>query len=155
MPFRIAQQKAIQQYEAAFHLLNVTFPLVKDPKLLVGIIHNIFSSYEYAIDALLAHERQLKLVPKYGDDFQSKFNTFRLRCVRRNQISPDHINLIIDLKELLEIHKKCPIEFQRGNRYVLATKDYRLKTISLGDLRDYIYLNKAFLDQVKQILTRF
>jgi hypothetical protein len=152
MPHHLARKKAKLQYDAAFHLLHVTYPLVRDPKLLKGVINNIVSSMEHGIDAVLAYERQLKLIPHYGEDFQSKFNLFRYKCVKRNKVSPDHMVLLQELREVLQLQQKCPVEFQRGNKYVLATKDYRLKTLSLQDLKAHVRQNKAFLDKIDQII---
>lgn len=146
------RNKAIQQYDAAFHLLNVTFPLIKDPKLMTGIINNIFSSLEYTMEAILAYERQLQLVPHYLDNFQSKFNLFRYKSVKRNKIPLNLILLIMDMKELVELHQKCPMKFQRGNRYVLASHDYELKVLSISEIREYIAQNKEFLRIMDTIL---
>ena len=152
MPYLTAREKAIQQYDAAFHLLNVTFPLVKDPKLLIGIINNLSQSFEHAMDSILAYEKQLRLVPNYSDNFQSKFNLFRYKCVRRNKIPIEHITLMMELKEILELQKKSPVEFQRGNRYILASKDYKLRALSINDIKAYLTQNKDFLEHLDRIL---
>ena len=34
-------EKAKFKYDVAFHLLKVTFPLVNDPRLLIGVIGNL------------------------------------------------------------------------------------------------------------------
>ena len=145
-------QKAIQQYDAAFHLLHVTFPLIKDPKLLMGIISNINQSLEAVMDTILQYERQLRLVPNYQDNFQSKFNLFRYKCVRRNNIPPEMIKLMVELKELEELHRKCPVTFQRGNKYVISTQNYQLKIISLKDIKGYIDRTKEYIDLLDQII---
>ena len=95
--FLVAKDKARQQYDAAFHLLNVTFPLVKDPKLLIGIVHNVFMSMEYSMDAILNYETQLRLVPQHSNVFQSKFNIFRLKSVRRNNIPGKIVNQMLEI----------------------------------------------------------
>lgn len=150
--YHSAREKARQQYDAAFHLLNVTFPLAKDPQLLMGVVNNLLSSLEHSLTAILAYERQLRLVPPYFDNFQSKFNLFRLKSVQRNKISPDYVNLILDLKEILELHKRSPLEFQRGNRFVICTKDFQLKAISIKDLQEYLTKTKEFLALSEKII---
>ncbi len=147
-----AREKARQQYEAAFHLLNVTFRSVNDPRLLIGVINNISQSLEYCMEAILAYERELKLVPKYLDNFQSKFNIFRYRCIRRNNISPEVANLMSELREIIELQKASPMEFQRGNKYVLATRDYKMKILSIKEIKGYIEQNKQFLECTDTIL---
>ena len=63
----LSKQKVFQQYDTAFHLLKVTFPLVKDQKLLMGVIHNLFTSLELCMDAILRYERELQLIPAFRD----------------------------------------------------------------------------------------
>ena len=150
--FLNSRNKAIQQYDAAFHLLNVTFPLVKDPKLLIGVLHNLSQAFEHSIEAVLSYERQLRLIPPYHNNFKSKFNLFRYKCVQRNKISPHHINLYLQLQELIELQKKCPMEFQRGNKYVLCSKDYHIKSLSIKEIKFFLQQTKEFLEKTDQIL---
>tara|TARA_Y100000310_G_scaffold282342_1_gene303460 strand:+ start:259 stop:744 length:486 start_codon:yes stop_codon:yes gene_type:complete len=146
-----AKRKAMQQFDAAFFLMHTTYPVVKDPKLLIGIIHNLTQSFEYAIDAVLAYERQLRLIPPYPEDAKFKFNLFRDKTMRRNKIPSNYVTLLMDLKEFIELQKKCPVEFQRGNRYVLCNKNYQVKTVSLKDIKGYIQQTKEFLDIINKI----
>ena len=146
------RQKAIQQYEGAYHLFNVTFPLVKDPKLLIGVISNISESLEKSMDAILKYERTLRLVPHYQEEFQSKFNIFRYKSVRRNKIPGEIINLILELRETLALQKRSPMEFQRGNRFVICTKDYQMKVISIKELQNYMDLNKRFINIMETVI---
>ncbi len=146
------QRKARQQYDAAFHLLKVTFPLVKDPRLLLGIVHNIVQAMEHAIDAVLAYERQLHRIPAYGNDFLSKYNLFLYKCVPQHKIEKEHLHLINSLREILELHKKSPMEFQRGGRFVICGRDYRLKSISAADLQQYLEQSRQFLEKMERIV---
>ncbi len=148
-----AKEKAYQQYDTAFHLLTVTFPLVKDQKLLLGIVHNLFSSVEAAMTAILQYERDLRLVSGFNEvDFQSKFNTFRDKSVRRNKISGSTASLIQELKEIVDLHHKSPMVFQRGARVVICDKRYELKSLTMRDIAQYLNQTKGFLDQMEQII---
>ena len=149
-----AREKAIQQYESARHLLQITFPLVKDPKLLLGVVHNVSASLEYSMNAILAYERILRLVPIYGSTFQSKFNVFRLKSIRRNNIPQETIQLITELRKILDLHKKSPIEFQRGNRFVICNKDYQLKVISIKEIQKYLEQTKEMLQIMQKITSK-
>ncbi|MEW5897026.1 MAG: hypothetical protein AB1668_05000 [Nanoarchaeota archaeon] len=150
--FTSSRQKALQQYDAAFHLLNVTFPLVKDSKLLMGVASNVMQSLEHCMDSVLAYDRQFNLIPEFQNNFQSKFNLFRYRSAKRYNIPIELLIFMMDLHELLELHKKCPTEFQRGNRYILASKDFRMKVLSINDFRRYLDKNKEFIQVVDRIL---
>ena len=151
--YLLSQEKARQQYNAAFHLLNVTFPLVKDPKLLMGVLHNVFSSMEANMDAILSYERELQLVPHYRPYFQNKYNAFRSKSVPRNKIPLEMVNLMGELKEVLDLHQKSPMEFRRGNKLIICSSNYHLiKTISIKELTYYIQQTKQFIDLTTQII---
>ncbi len=148
-----AKEKAYQQYNTAFHLLNVTFPLVKDQKLLLGVLHNLFNSAEAAMTAILQYERDLRLVSGFNDaDFQSKFNTFRDRSVRRNKIPGPMVLLIQELKEIVELHQKSPMVFQRGASVVICDKQYTLKSLTVRDITQYLNQTKGFLEVMEGIM---
>lgn len=153
--FLKAKEYATQKYEGARHLLNVTFPTVKDPKLLLGVIDNLVESFNYSIDAILTYERLLRVVPIYTNDQKSKFRLFQQKSVPRNKIPLRYISLYQELKEVLDLHKKSPMAFQRGNKFVICNKDYMLKTLSLNDIRDYLQLTKEFLIVTENILSQY
>jgi len=148
-----SKEKAYQQYNTASHLLNVTFPLMKDHKLLLGIVHNLFNSLDAAMTAILQYERDLHLVSGFNEaDFQSKFNTFRSKSVRRNQISSSIVSLIQELKEIVELHQKSPMVFQRGASVVICDKQYELKSITARDAAHYVNQTKEFLDVMEKVM---
>ena len=153
--FLRAKDNATQKYEGARHLLNVTFPTVKDPKLLLGVIDNLVGSLEHSIEAILIYERLLRFVPVYSNDPKSQFNLFRSKSMRRNNISPEYVNLYLDLKEILELHKKSPMAFQRGNKFVICNKDYMLKTLSINDIRKYLEQTKEFLAITEKVISKY
>ncbi len=107
----MAQLTAQEHYERAEHLLTVTFPLTKEPKLLLGVLHALSMVFEKA-PAHYHKERQ-------------------------------------ELRELLNLQRHCLYQFQRGNTYVLATKEYELKVISPSLLKSYLLCARNFLDNRK------
>ena len=149
------RQKALHQYDSAFHLLNVTYASVKDPKMLIGVISNLTLGMEYTMEAILAYERQLKLIPVYGDSFQGKLNMFRLKSLPRNKIPMSYVLLLIDLKQVLELHKKAPVEFQRGNSLIICNNEFRVKGLSAPDIQGYLLQAKEFMDMMSQIVTKY
>jgi len=141
------------KYDSAFHLLNVTYPMVEDPKLFLGVINNLRLSLEAGMDAILQYERQLHLVPHYVEtDFQSKFNLFRSKSVKRNNIPQKFVDLMMHLQQLEEQYKQSSVSFQRGNRYLIATKNYEIQSLSLKELRNHLNATKEFLAFVPGLL---
>lgn len=148
-----AKEKAYQQYDIAAHLMQVTFPMTKDNKLFLGIAHNLFNSVESAMTAILQYERDLRLVSGFNEvDFQSKFNTFRDRSVRRNKIPSSAVSLIQELREIVELHQKSPMVFQRGTSVVICDRQYELKSLTVRNIAQYLNQTKEFLGQMEQIM---
>ncbi len=148
-------KNASLQYDGALHLLTVTYPLIKDPKLLVGIASNIYTSMQYAMDAIMIHDLELKLISPYPSNPESKFNLFRLKCVNRNKIPSSIIVKMLDLREILDLHKKSSTEFQRGESLVISNGDYNLKILGIVEIKEYLQRNKEFLEITNKIINKY
>ncbi|MDP3639970.1 MAG: hypothetical protein Q8R53_02085 [Nanoarchaeota archaeon] len=153
MPHRQALEQAQQHLNAARHLLHVTFPALKDAKLLTGVLGQLFDAGETAMEALLLYERQLRLVPPFGKSFASKFLVFR-SSARRNHLDTAHARLLEELQELVELQKNCPTEFRRSDGYVLATDKFRLRTVAKKEVDGYYTRTQAFLADIEKLLQK-
>jgi hypothetical protein len=117
--FQEARERAKKNIAVADHMLSVTFPLVKDTKLLLAIIENIFLAYTNSIAAILHHERLFKNIPPFQETFESKFNMFREMCSSKYKIDKSYLTEIQDIKDIITEHKKSPVEFKRGDKFVI------------------------------------
>jgi len=149
--FQLLKEKSLKNYQMADHMLNVTYPLIKDTKLLMGVADNLFLAMFQSMSSILYLERLYKLVPHFQDNFESKFNLFRYRCVKRHNVPQDQIDLIQELKEIVHLHKTSPVEFRRKDRFVICTKSYQMKAITANQLKKYLNKAKSFLDLASQI----
>jgi hypothetical protein len=101
--------------------------------------------------AILYHERLFKRIPPFHDNFDSKFNMFRERCVEKYHFDKSEVADIQDIKEILVQHKKSPVEFVRKDRFVICSDNYRMKTLSLADIQSYISKAKLFIEKANSI----
>ena len=151
--YLLLKQKAAQQYDVAFHLLTVTFPLAKDPKILIGLAQNIATAQESAMEALLGYERTLKLIPAYGSSFASKLSIFQQRTAKRHNFSPELTNSLVKLREVIEMHLRSPQEFPRGSRFIIADRSFRhLEPLSVADLKQHLQQTKTLLEHAERII---
>jgi len=157
----LSQEKALKQYAAADHLFRVTFPLVKDKTLFLAIIHHLVSSIENAVEAMILYEAHHHSRPsllkeellKKEASFQQKIALFRENVMKRYKISPEFTPLALDLQRILVLHKKSPMAFRRGTKFVVCTDDYRLRIISEQDIREYVTKTSQFLRIMEYIVT--
>ena len=151
--FQVLRDKALQKVKVADHMLFMTYPLVKDPKLLLSIVENIFASLDYGISALLQHERLFKRIPPFHDTFPSRFEIFKNKMVPKYDLSQGHLKLIRDIKGIISEHKKSPIEFARKDKFVICSPSYSLKTIDINLVKKYIFETKVFVDNINKIVS--
>ena len=152
--FQAAMERAKKNIHIADHMLSITYPLVKDTKLLLAIVENIFLAYTNAMSAILNQDRALKKIPPFNNNFESKFNIFRQRCVDRYKIDRGYIIEMQNLKDIILEHKKSPVEFVRRDRFVICSNNYKLKTITLEKIKGYLNKAKLFIGEVTNILSK-
>ncbi|RMF54516.1 hypothetical protein D6745_05125 [Candidatus Woesearchaeota archaeon] len=146
--FQLAQQKAKKNLQVADHMLTVTYPMVKDPKLLASVMENLFLSLTNAMASLLYLDRMYKRVPPFQDTFESKFMVFRDKCARRYNIQKEYLDFILEVKNLVLEHKKSPVEFSRKDKFVICSDNYSIKAISVEKMKSYVAKAKMFVHQI-------
>ena len=152
--FQIARQRAQDKFKIADHMLTQTYPLVKDPKLLVAVMENLFLALTNTIASILHYERTFKRIPPFVDNFENKFELFKDKCVARHNLDKKYIALITDVKESVIAHRKSPVEFARKENFVICEDNYKLKTISFEQIRGYIDLTQRFLKEANAIVSK-
>ncbi len=152
--FQEGREKANKHIHIADHMLSVTYPLVKDNKLLLAVIENIFLAYTNTIGSLLYYERLFKRIPPFQDNFESKFTMFKETCVIKFKFDKSYVADIQDLKNIILAHKKSPIEFSRRERFVICSKNYKLETVSVNDLKKHIDKAKLFIQEITNITNK-
>jgi len=145
---------ARKKIQIADHMLTMTYPMVKDPKLLLAVMENIFLALTNSIGSLLHYERNYKRVPPFQDTFVSKFNIFKQKCVRRCSIDEELVLMVQEIKGIIMQHKKSPVEFTRNDSFVICSDDYKMKTISLEKMKGYIIKSKSFIQNINNIINQ-
>ena len=152
--FQILRDKAVQKIRVADHMLFMTYPLVKDPKLLLSIVENVFASLDYGVSALLHHERLFKKIPPFHDTFPSRFEIFKDKMIPKHDLSPKYAKLIKEVQGILSEHKKSPVEFARKDKFVICSPSYSLKTIDTNLVKKYIFETKVFVNSINKIVSQ-
>jgi hypothetical protein len=143
--FQEARAKAEKSLKIADHMLYVTYPLVRDDKLLVAILENIFLAFTSSMASVLYYERLFKRVPPFHDTFESKYNLFVDKIVPSYKLDKRYMEIITRIRDMVSEHKESPVEFARGGQFVICSKDYRVRTLSIEQLKQFIEEAKDFL----------
>ena len=128
--------KAHEQYVIAKHLLNTTLPLIKDPKLLIGITHNIFDSMDHVTQVLT-------------DTTSIAEKTTIL--VRLNPIFGKQFN---ELQRTIQSYKKSPVVFRRQENFIICNEEYDLEPITEKKVQEQLKILKQLLIHVSTIRNR-
>lgn len=146
------QSLAIKKLQLADHILTMTYPIIKDARLLLAVAENIFLSLTYAMTSILHYESFYKRIPPFPDTFSEKFNIFKESCVEKYKINKEVIKLIQDIKGLVILHKKSPIEFQKNGKFIICNESYNIKSISQDEMKDYMSKAKSFIKNTSAII---
>jgi len=152
--FQEHRDKAKKNLKIADHMLTVTFPLVKDSKLLLAVIENLFLSYTNAIASILYYERLFKRIPPFQNNFKSKFNMFKEKIIRKHNIDKDYLKEIEDIRDIILEHKKSPVEFRKKDRFVICSESYRIKSVKVDDIKAYLNKAKVFIQVMDNIVKK-
>jgi|SRR3989344_965330 len=144
-------KKAKEQLSIADHLLYMTYPIIRENKLLASIAEDVYNSALYAIDALLMHERLYKRISIYPDTFSVKLDILRKISARYN-IDKDAILMVQDLKIFLDERKNSKVEFSKNDRYVLFNQKKELKSLGIEKLKQNLNISKSFVNNIEIIL---
>lgn len=150
--FEEAGLKAKKNLHIADHMLTQTYPLIKDPKLLLAVMENVFLSLTNAVSSLLYYERFFQRIPPFQETFDSKFNMFKMKCAQKYKINLEYLALIQNVKEIIVQHKNSPIEFSRKDTFVICNGCYKVRTINVSMMKDFIKKTKLFIQEVDNIV---
>jgi len=152
--FQELRDVASKKLHLADHILTMTYPMIKDSKLLLSAIENLFLALTYGMSSLLHYERLFKRIPPFADNFASKFELFKDKCVHRYNIDEEIIKIIQDIKEIIIAHKKSPMEFTRKETLVICDRDYRTRIISENMIKSYVEKAKLFIKNISTIVSK-
>lgn len=145
-------KRAESKLKIADHMINMSYKLVDDPKILLSGAITLFESLESAMSAVLDVERIFKRVSPYNNTFESKYATFNTKLVKKNPRFKEGLEILKKLHSINVAHKKSPVEFSRKDKFVICLDDYEMVTVELKDLKNYINKAKVFIEQCTIII---
>lgn len=139
-------------FNTADHLAFVTYPFVRDSKMLWAIIENIYSSLTKAMDALLYYDKFYKRLTNIPLDFSLRYELFKNKTALRYEISKVSISLIKEINELIEQQKSSSMTFSKQERLIICSETLRVKVITEEQVKKYVYDAKPFIVRMNSII---
>jgi hypothetical protein len=129
--------------QVAEKMLLHTYPVVNDPKLLLAVAGDIYTALTSGMTSILT-DKDIT-----ADDFSSQLKAFKGVAEDCN-ITEDDIILISELHDIMQQHKDSPVEFPRKDRFVICNNRYDMRTISLDDMKQYLFKAGLFVEKVER-----
>ncbi len=144
-PSKKSLKTAFDHFQTAEHLYHKTFPVTRDPKLLLAIVKSISNSLEHFLETVLTKE---KISSPEG--LLKKINALR-PLAHKYHLSNDNIVFMLRIQEILHAQKQSPVEFRRGDKRVLCSEDYELEILSPQEVKHFITQTKKILNTLKTL----
>lgn len=143
-------EKTIQRID---HMTYVTFPLIKDKKLLLKILLETKIAITQCINSILQYEYLYKKIILHKST-KTNFKTFQEKCAPRYKITQKEIELIIELFDIVEKHKQSPFEFVKNDKIIILSENLKPETITIEKIKEFLILGKNILKKTKQGILR-
>lgn len=144
--------QALDKLKVADHLISTTYSLVKEPKLLVSVIENIYQAFDITLTALLEYEKNFKPIPSYNKSFDDKVDIFKRKIATKYDINDEIIEFIVQLKKTLDEHKKASVEFTKKETFVISDNNYNMTTLKIEDVKKTFTKAKHYIDELFKIV---
>jgi hypothetical protein len=146
-------QSAEKTLQTVDHMVYVTFPLVKDKRLLLKVLQETKNAITNCINSILQYEYLFKRITLYKDP-KSNLRVFIEKCAPRYQITKEEINLIMELFDFIVKHKESPFEFVKDEKVVILSNNLNQKILTLEKTKEFLVLGKDIVRKTKEAMKR-
>jgi hypothetical protein len=143
-------EKIIQKVD---HIIYITYPLIKDKRLLLKILLETKIAIANCINSILHHEYIYKKITLYKDT-KTNFKTFNEKCALRYEITKEEIKLILELFDIVKKHNKSSMEFMRNEKIVILSENLSPEIITIEKVKEFFILGKNILKKTKNGILR-
>lgn len=141
--YQISLEKAKRYIQTADHLAYITFPLLKENRLLLKVLEELNLAVLNTINSILQYEYLYKRILIYQES-RDNLATFKSLAHKYN-ITPEQINKLVEIISITEKHKKSPFEFVKNGKIVIMSDNMKTETINLEKIKDYLLEVKDIL----------
>lgn len=152
--FLALQKESEKKLKIADHLLTVTYPMVKEPKLLISVIENIYQSLDLSITAVLEYEKTNKHISEYGKTFEDSLELFRRKIMPKYSLDKEFLDFIMFVKNLVESHKKTAVAFTKRDKFVITDEKFNLQTLNESETKKILHNAKKYIKLLDSIIKK-
>jgi hypothetical protein len=140
--------KAIKNMRIADHILYVTYPVIKDKRLLLKSLEEVYDAIVLIINSILQYDYLQRRI-ELANNPQHNLDIFITKCAKRYNLTTEELDEIINLINLMQNHKKSPMEFTRKDKVIILSESLKTTAIDSEKLKKYLYLAKNLINKAK------
>ena len=141
--------EAEKNIQIADHMTYVTFPLIKDKRLLLKILQEIKNAVVHCISSILQYDYLYKKIDLYKDS-RENFRVFIEKCASNYEITKEELGLITELFDVVEKHRQSPFEFVKGDKLVILSNGLKPRTLSIEKTKEFLILGKSIIKKTRE-----
>ena len=130
----------------AYHMLNVTFKVIEDKRILLNVIENLYKSLLYGIDSILQYEAVTKKARLFKEG-RKNLEMFKL-IADTYGINSTEIRFIDEIFYLTKKHKNSSMEFLKNDKVVILS-DNDPYYLQLHTLKQYVGSTREIVRKIK------
>lgn len=145
--------KANKTLYKADHMLYVSFPLIKDKKMLLKIIFEIKNAVICYINLILKYEHlNNKII--LSKDPEINYRLFKEKSSQRYELDNHDLHLIDELFDIYKSHKESPFEFLKNDKLVILSENMERRIVSFEKVKEFMNLAKKIRGKTEETLLR-
>jgi hypothetical protein len=149
--YQESMKDALKNIRVADHIIYITYPVIKDKRLLLKSLDAIYDSIVNIINAVLQYEYIWKRVQIYSNP-KENFETFINKSARRYNLSPEDISGIETLFTLVESYRKSAMEFMRKEKIIIMSPGLSTTTLDAEKVKRYLSLARRIFEKTRFLL---
>jgi hypothetical protein len=126
---------AKKEFKNASHMAYITASILKENRILIKILLNLYNSCMFIIKAFLVYESATNKIPLYKDSARN-FQLF-VEKIAPKYIKKEDIEAMIDIIELAKKHQESSLEFVRKEKFAIFMGS-SYETINIDLIRKFI-----------------
>jgi hypothetical protein len=147
--FSVEMQAAKKSISVADHLVNVTYKVVSDPKLLLTVMERIADACVHAAASVCHREALYKQIPLFSDG--DSWKVFKEQVAKKHKVKKQHIDMVDELQAVIKAHADSAIEFRKDGKLVICSETFKMKIIDPAVAKAYLENAKVFIKEMENL----
>jgi len=140
---------AEKSWQGADHIAYITYPFVKNPKLLIRALEGIHKSLVLNISTILKFEYLHKRIELSGDT-KKNLEVFFKKCSAKYGLNELDSSLINEIMLLGKKHKESGFEFSKSGKLIILDDLQGVFELNLDKIREFLALTKKLLENTNR-----